>query len=145
MLADFSKTVEFPDARGAVAIRAGGGDHPFFDFPQTGGRGWKRFRVDFGARAFYRDGRFRETTFIGEAFLRSACFRRGTAQCVSCHNPHPPDAAGNPTSLKFRDDPDQMCVPCHTAVGAQGVVHTHHPANSPGASLRGVSHVRDHE
>jgi predicted CXXCH cytochrome family protein len=302
MLADFSKTVEFPDARGAVAIRAGGGDQPFFEFPQTGGRGWKRFRVDyvigskwqqafatlldddrlfvlpiqysalqkkwlnywatidppsseradiamfprlsgatsyqrncavchtsqlrlirlddqtmqkaafrepgincemchgpselhaasagraspplrfsrmdhaeatlvcgqchrqsalrnlgpngemnyshephyyerllsqpfaeFGARAFYRDGRFRETTFIGEAFLRSACFRRGTAQCASCHNPHPADAARNPTSLKFRDDPDQMCVQCHTAVGAQGVVHTHHPAKSPGA------------
>ena len=50
--------------------------------------------AEFGARAFYRDGRFRETTFIGESFLRSACFRRGTAQCASCHNPHPPDAAG---------------------------------------------------
>jgi predicted CXXCH cytochrome family protein len=89
--------------------------------------------AEFGARAFYRDGRYRETTFIGESFLRSACFRRGSAQCASCHDPHPPDAAANPTSLKFRDDPDRMCVQCHTAVGAQGTAHTHHPPASPGA------------
>ena len=82
---------------------------------------------EFGARAFYRDGRFRETTFIGEAFMRSACFRRGTAQCASCHDPHPRDAgASNPTSIKFRDKPDQLCVQCHMAVGAQGVAHTRH-------------------
>jgi predicted CXXCH cytochrome family protein len=89
--------------------------------------------AEFGARAFYRDGRFRETTFIGESFLRSACFRRGSAQCASCHNPHPPDAASNLASLKFRDDPDGMCVQCHTAIGARGAAHTHHPATSPGA------------
>lgn len=83
--------------------------------------------AELGARAFYRDGRFRETTFIGEAFMRSACFRRGTAQCASCHDPHPRDAGhGNPTSLKFRDNPDQMCVQCHLAIGAQGKAHTRH-------------------
>lgn len=38
--------------------------------------------AEFGNRAFYKDGRFRETTFLGEAFMRSACFRRGTAQCA---------------------------------------------------------------
>ena len=82
---------------------------------------------EFGARAFYRDGRLRETTFIGEAFMRSACFRRGTAQCASCHDPHPRDAGhGNPTSLKFRDNPDQMCVQCHLAIGAQRKAHTRH-------------------
>ena len=301
VLADFSKTVEFRDDRGDVVVRTGGGDNPFFDFPQADGQGWKRFRVDyvigskwqqayatkvadermfvfpiqysalqkkwlnywatidppaseragiamfprlstatsyqrncaachtsqlrlvrlddqtmqkalfrepgincemchgpsarhvaspdeqvplrfsrmdrleavlvcgqchrqsaqrnlgsngemnysydppyyerlqsqpfaeFGSRAFYRDGRFRETTFIGESFLRSACFRRGTAQCASCHDPHPGDAAANPTSLKFRDDPDQMCIQCHTVVGARGTAHTHHPASSAGA------------
>lgn len=302
LLADFSKTIELPNAGGEVTVRVGGGDHPFFAFPQAGGLGWKRFRVDyvigskwqqayatkmaddrifvfpvqysavqkrwlnywatidppaseraniaafprlssatsyqrncaachtsqlrllrfddqtmqkawfrepgincemchgpsalhaaapdtapvplrfsrmdhvdatlicgqchrqsamrklgsngemnysheppyyerllsqplaeFGSRAFYRDGRFRETTFIGESFLRSACFRRGTAQCASCHNPHPNDAAANPTSLKFREDPDRMCIQCHTAVGARGAAHTHHPIKSAGA------------
>jgi len=89
---------------------------------------------EFGARAFYKDGRFRETTFIGEAFLRSACFRRGTAQCASCHNPHPPDAGrANPVSLKFRDDPDRMCTQCHLAAGALGSAHTHHRKESAGS------------
>lgn len=89
---------------------------------------------EFGTRAFYKDGRFRETTFIGEAFQRSACFRRGTAQCASCHNPHPEDAGpSNPVSLKFRDNPDQMCVQCHTAQGAQGSAHTRHSAASAGS------------
>ena len=49
----------------------------------------------------YKDGRFRETTFIVEAFMRSACYRKGQAQCGNCHNPHPADAASNPTSLKY--------------------------------------------
>ena len=90
--------------------------------------------AEFGTRAFYKDGRFRETTFIGEAMQRSACFRRGTAQCASCHDPHPRDAgAANPKSLKFRDDPDRMCVQCHIAAGAQGTAHTHHPRESAGA------------
>ncbi len=89
--------------------------------------------ADFGQRAFYKDGRFRETTFIGEAFLRSACFRRGQAQCASCHNPHPPDAATNPVSLKFRDDPDRMCLQCHTEIASRVTAHTHHPLESQGS------------
>jgi hypothetical protein len=89
--------------------------------------------AEFGSRAFYKDGRFRETTFIGESFLRSACFRRGTAQCASCHDPHPPDAAQNRTSVKFRSNPDQMCLQCHLAIGAKIAAHTHHAAGSEGA------------
>lgn len=71
--------------------------------------------VEFSRRAFYKDGRFRETTFIVEAFLRTKCFKVGQATCGSCHNPHPADAAGNPTSLKFTADSDQMCRQCHKA------------------------------
>jgi predicted CXXCH cytochrome family protein len=89
--------------------------------------------IEFGVRAFYKDGRFRETTFIGEAFMRSACFRRGTAQCASCHDPHPPDAAENRTSLKFRSNPDQMCLQCHDTIAADMAAHTRHPAGSQGS------------
>ncbi|MDE3166235.1 MAG: hypothetical protein KGN36_10540 [Acidobacteriota bacterium] len=89
--------------------------------------------AEFGTRAFYKDGRFRETTFIGEAFQRSACFRRGTAQCASCHSPHPAGARGNRTSLKFADHPDQMCLQCHSAYIPRIASHTHHAANSPGS------------
>lgn len=82
-------------------------------------------------RAVYKDGRFRETTFIGEAFMRSLCFLRGNAQCASCHDPHPADAPMNPASLKFRSDPDRMCLQCHAKF--QGQAHTRHAAASPGS------------
>ncbi len=89
--------------------------------------------VEFSRRAFYKDGRFRETTFIVEAFMRSACYRRGQASCGNCHDPHPLDAATNPTSLKFRDRPDEMCVQCHQKTAALGEEHTHHAPASEAA------------
>ena len=85
---------------------------------------------EFSRKAFYKDGRFRETTFIAESFLRSQCFRQGAAHCGHCHDPHPADSAANPTSLKFRDDPDRMCVQCHDSHKAGSTAHTRHAADS---------------
>ncbi len=85
---------------------------------------------EMGSRAIYRDGRFRETTYIGEAFMRSACFLRGGAQCASCHDPHPGDAESNPASLKFRAEPDRMCLQCHAQIARNPAAHTHHAAAS---------------
>ena len=86
--------------------------------------------VEFSRRAFYKDGRFRETTFIVEALMRSACYRLGQASCGSCHDPHPLDAAANPASLKFRGRPDQMCLQCHPRFAANVEAHTRHAAAS---------------
>ena len=91
---------------------------------------WSRPYDAFSRRAFYKDGRFRETTFIAEAFTRSACFRRGNAQCASCHSPHLPDFSHNLTSLKFRDKPDQICLQCHSDYSGRIAQHTHHAVNS---------------
>ena len=84
----------------------------------------------FPRRALYRDGRFRATTFISEAFARSRCFQDGNATCASCHDPHPPDAATNPTSLKFGTDDDRMCLQCHTAFKDAPERHSRHAAGS---------------
>src|SRR5438552_10724247 len=82
------------------------------------------------AAARHKDGRFRQTTFIVEAFVRSACFKKGDAHCGHCHDPHPPNASLNPRSLKFRDEPDRMCLQCHTGYSRNITAHTHHPAFS---------------
>lgn len=82
--------------------------------------------TDIARRAFYKDGRFRETTFIVEAFRRTACFRKGQAHCGHCHQPHLPDSGSNPTSLKFAGDPDRMCLGCHNKFAANIKAHTHH-------------------
>ncbi len=86
----------------------------------------------FSRKGFYKDGRFRETTFIVEAFERSACYRVGQAHCGSCHDPHPRDPASNPKSLKFAIDDDGMCLQCHAAQYA-GARHVRHDPGGAGA------------
>lgn len=81
---------------------------------------------NFSRKAFYRDGRYRATTFISEAFARSQCFRKGGATCGSCHDPHPPNARENPTSLKFGEDSDEMCLQCHTDLRDRPERHARH-------------------
>ncbi len=97
-----------------------GRQEPFLD------RRIQRPYEEFSRTAFYGDGRFRETTFIVESFLRSRCYRQGEAHCGNCHDPHPPDAATNPTSLKHKDDPDRMCLQCHEDFGRDVAAHTKH-------------------
>ena len=89
----------------------------------------KRPFTEISRRAFYLDGRFRETTFIVEAFRRTACFRKGQAHCGHCHQPHASDASSNLTSLKFPNDPDRMCLECHSKFAANPSAHTHHAAS----------------
>jgi len=90
---------------------------------------------EFSRKGFYKDGRFRQTTFMVEALQRSQCFKRGGVSCVSCHDPHSHDASSNATSLKFRDQPDLMCTGCHTQFNKASVIthHTHHRADSEGS------------
>lgn len=80
--------------------------------------------------AFYKDGRFRETTFIAEALRRAACFRKGRAHCGYCHQPHASTPSSNPTSLRFPSDPDRMCLQCHGQFATNISAHTHHPSAS---------------
>ncbi len=90
---------------------------------------------EFTRKAFYKDGRFRGTAFMVESLMRSQCFRKGNVTCGSCHDPHSADADSNPTSLKFRDQPDQMCLQCHASFAAKEAMerHTRHPAASEGS------------
>jgi predicted CXXCH cytochrome family protein len=91
--------------------------------------------TEFSRGAFYKDGRFKQTTFIAEALERSQCFRIGQVSCGTCHDPHGADEASNPTSLKFKDHPDLMCTGCHTQFqnAAAASAHTHHPYQSEGS------------
>jgi hypothetical protein len=93
---------------------------------------------DFSRKGFYKDGRFRQTTFIVEALERSQCFRKGQVSCGTCHNPHGHDGqetAANPASVKFPDHPDLMCVGCHTDFQSDTAItaHTRHRVNSEGS------------
>ena len=65
-----------------------------------------------------------------EAFTRSACYRRGTAQCVTCHSPHIENFERNQTSLKDRDNPNEMCLPCHLDYRNRIAEHSRHAVNT---------------
>ena len=84
----------------------------------------------FSKRALYKDGRLRETTFIVEAFVRSACYLKGTAQCASCHAPHVPASTSNPNCVKFNNNQSEICLQCHAQYRDRIPQHTHHAAGS---------------
>jgi predicted CXXCH cytochrome family protein len=89
----------------------------------------------FSRKGFYKDGRFRETTFFVESMLRTECFKKGNSTCGSCHDPHPSNATANRNSLKYADHPDQICLQCHTQYSQPTALaqHTHHAAASEGS------------
>ncbi len=91
---------------------------------------WLRPFDAFSRKAFFKDGRFRETTFIVEAFTRSACYLRGTAQCATCHSPHLANFESNQTSLKYWSNPNEMCLACHSQYRNRIAEHSHHAANT---------------
>jgi predicted CXXCH cytochrome family protein len=90
---------------------------------------------EFSRKGFFKDGRFRQTTFLVESMERSKCFKKADLSCGSCHDPHSHGSAANPTSLKFRDQPDLICTQCHTQFKDTTAVtqHSHHPAHSEGS------------
>jgi predicted CXXCH cytochrome family protein len=98
--------------------------------PEFFQRSKSRPLAEFSRKAFYKDGRLRETTFIVESLQRSVCFKKGQVTCGHCHDPHGPDAASNPKSLKFLTQPDQMCLQCHAGLSARIELHTRHPVAS---------------
>jgi len=112
------------DAQSSGAVNFSELEGPFYRSYRT------HLLSDFSRRAFYRDGRFNATTFIGEAFVRSRCYRDGNATCASCHDPHPLDAVANPTSLKFGEDSDRMCTQCHRELADHPERHTRHTPGS---------------
>jgi predicted CXXCH cytochrome family protein len=87
---------------------------------------------EFTRGAFFLDGRFTQATFMVEALERSQCFRKGQASCGTCHDPHGHDESANPTSLKFKDQPDRMCTGCHTQFQdkTRAAAHSHHSIES---------------
>ena len=119
------------------AIRASGPSGEL-NFSRSGEFFQRNLNIPFGEFSrigFFKDGRFRQTTFIVEALQRSQCFRKGQVSCGTCHDPHGHDAGSNVTSVKFRDQPDLMCTNCHSQFqnGTSLATHTHHRVDSEGS------------
>ena len=80
---------------------------------------------------FFADGRPKSGSFEYQAFLQSACYRKGKATCLSCHSaPHAAHGEHELTRVAGDRAPlsDQGCRGCHAPVFAAGRAHTHHRA-----------------
>jgi predicted CXXCH cytochrome family protein len=72
---------------------------------------------------YFADGKPKTSSFEYQAMLQSACYRKGKADCLTCHTaPH--DAKHRKSEL--RDTPDALCAKCHSDVRAVGQAHSHH-------------------
>lgn len=74
---------------------------------------------------FFPDGRPKTSSFEYQAMLQSACYRKGNATCLTCHDaPHATSKNGGVKHAnELRDDPDKLCRGCHKKLDPK---HTHH-------------------
>ena len=76
---------------------------------------------------YFVDGKPKTSSFEYQAMLQSACYRKGKADCLTCHTaPH--DPKHNATEL--RDTPAALCGSCHADIRAAGSAHSHHKSAS---------------
>lgn len=72
---------------------------------------------------YFVDGKPKTSSFEYQAMLQAACYRKGGADCLTCHTaPH--DKAHHKAEL--RDKPDALCATCHADIAKAGTAHSHH-------------------
>lgn len=73
---------------------------------------------------FYPDGRDLGENYTYTSWRMSPCVKAGGLSCMHCHT-----SGGR---YRFKDDPNQACLPCHASRVENATAHTHHPPNSAG-------------
>lgn len=92
---------------------------------------------------YFVDGKPKTSSFEYQAMLQSQCYRKGKADCLTCHTaPHDPKHH----KAELRDTPEKLCGSCHADVVAAGQAHSHHKTASCVACHMApiVSGVGDH-
>jgi predicted CXXCH cytochrome family protein len=80
--------------------------------------------------SYWADGMVRVSGREYNGLKESACFKRGTLSCLSCHSMHQSDPNDQ---LAVGMSGNQACLQCHQNFSRQLEQHTHHPANSSGS------------
>lgn len=92
---------------------------------------------------YFADGKPKTSSFEYQAMLQSACYRKGSADCLTCHtSPHDPAHR----RAELRAAPEELCGKCHGAIRTAGSAHSHHKTASCVACHMApiVSGVLDH-
>jgi len=75
-------------------------------------------------RDFYPDGRDLGENYTFTRWLMSPCLASEQMECIHCHT-----SSGR---FRFRESPNDSCLPCHRQRVEQAPAHTRHPADSQG-------------
>jgi tetratricopeptide (TPR) repeat protein len=73
---------------------------------------------------YHPDGRDLGENYTFTSWRQSPCARSGQIDCVHCHT-----SSGR---YRFKDRPNDACLPCHQQRVADARAHTHHPGDGPG-------------
>ena len=73
---------------------------------------------------FHPDGRDLGENYTFTSWRQSPCVRSGRIDCVHCHT-----SSGR---YKFKDRPNEACLPCHEERVKTAAAHTHHVGDGPG-------------
>ena len=73
---------------------------------------------------YHADGRDLGENYTLTSWRMSPCAKSGRIDCVHCHT-----SSGR---YKFRDRPNDACLPCHEERVKTAAAHTHHPGDGPG-------------
>ncbi len=84
---------------------------------------------------YHPDGRDLGENYTLTSWRQSPCAKSGRLDCVHCHT-----SSGR---YKFKDRPNEACLPCHEERVRNAVVHTRHPGDGPGHALHGLPHAED--
>ena len=82
--------------------------------------------------AYWADGRPRRFSNDALGLWQSACFLKGGATCLTCHDPHAPDVDQRPELSASSNN--GLCAGCHPGPARELAAHTRHAPGSPGSS-----------
>jgi tetratricopeptide (TPR) repeat protein len=81
--------------------------------------------ISYENPVFSSDGRDAGESYTQTGWLANRCVESGSLECIHCHT-----ASGG---FRFREQPNQACLPCHEERVAQVTEHSHHSADSAGS------------
>ena len=73
-------------------------------------------------RDFYVDGRDHGENYTMTGWMANPCANAGKLECIKCHT-----SSGR---FRFKENPNQACLPCHQKKVDEIVEHSHHPAKA---------------
>lgn len=78
--------------------------------------------LSYESHDFYADGRDLGENYTQTGWMANPCANSGQLECIHCHT-----SSGR---FRFKENPNQACLPCHQKRVDTVLEHSHHPADA---------------